>query len=96
MLEEKIMKIKSLLIIQLLSVLFLFMFLANEVVEFSREMVLSIKSKMFEQFLNRVAGSFRGIEYSNDTQILIFIFCFLFLTIMLVKTMKALRKIFTE
>jgi len=90
------MKIRSLLIIQLFCVLFLFMFLINEFVKFIREMFLSIQNKLFEQFLNKIAGSFRGIKYSNDTQILIYIFCFLFLTIVLVKTMKALKKIFTE
>jgi len=80
----------------MLCVLFLFMFLVNEAVKFSREMFLSIKSKLFDEFLNKIAGSFRGIEYSNDIQILIYIFSFLFLIIVLAKTMKALKEIFTE
>jgi len=72
------------------------MFLANEIVKFSRDMIFSIKSNHFEQFLNRTAGSFRGIEYSNDTQIIIYIFYFLFLTIFFVKTIKALKRMFTK
>lgn len=91
-----VMKIKYLLIIQLLCVVFLLIFLINEIVKFSREMYFSIKGKMLEEFLNKKAGSFRGIEYYNDTQIIIYIVFILFIAIVLIKTINALKKIYLE